>query len=330
MAIGLLAITDPGCAVSTRYRVRQYEKALLANGVQLQILAWPGRREEQEALLDLAGAADAVLFQRYLPHARLIGRFRRQARRLVYDFDDAVIFHESTRHKPRLKVERWWRFREMASACDAVTAGNAYLAGLAERYAGHRVFVLPTTVESARYQNEPGPAETGPVLGWIGGHWTLPYLERLRHPLERLSAEAAGLTVRVIADKLPDLGQTSVELIGWQAATEAWELKQLRAGLAPLPDDAWTRGKCGLRLLQYLAAGVPAVASPVGTQARIIEEGAALAASTEDDWLRSLRLLLHDAKAASALAARGRQVVREQFDASIWVDRLCAYWCGKP
>ena len=330
MAFRLLAITDPGCAVATRYRVTQFEPYLLQHQIQVETRTWPRIAAEQASLLSSVTSADAVLFQRFLPSRKWLGQIRQRARRLVYDFDDAIIYAESTRGRPRLLLQRWWRFRAMMRCCDAVAAGNSFLAELAQREAPlGRVCVVPTTLELERYDREPSPTESAPVVGWIGGRWTLPYLERLRRPLEQLSAEIAGLTIRVIADQAPDLGATRVELVPWAAETEVWELKRLRAGLAPLPDDAWTRGKCGLRLLQYLAAGIPAVASPVGTQAEIIQAGGALPASSDSEWGQALRRVLSERSLMADLTARGRQLVREQFSTSSWAERVRDLWCGK-
>jgi hypothetical protein len=263
MSFRLLAITHPGSAVSasTRYRVTAFEPYLHRHHIQVETRHWPRREAgeaERAALLDSIATADAVLLQRFLPTRAWLREIRARAQRLVYDFDDAVLFKESTRGRPHLRLPHWWRFRALMRCCDAVTAGNSYLAELALREAPHsRVGVLPTTLDLERYDREPAPETTGPVVGWIGGRWTLPYLAQLRRPLERLSTQIEGLTVRVIADQAPALGSARVELVPWAAATEVRELKRLRAGAAPLPDDAWTRGKCGLRLLQYLAAGIP-------------------------------------------------------------------------
>ncbi len=330
MAFRLLTITDPGCAVSVRYRVTQFEPYLHQHHVHVETRPWPRVAAEQANLLESVTSADAVLFQRFLPSGKWLRQIRQHARRLVYDFDDAIIYAESTRGRPRLLLQRWWRFRAMMRCCDAVTAGNSYLADLAQREAPlGRVCVVPTTLELERYDRDPSPTETAPVVGWIGGRWTLPYLERLRRPLEELSAEIAGLTIRMIADQAPDLGMTRVELVPWAAETEVRELKRLRAGIAPLPDDAWTRGKCGLRLLQYLATGIPAVASPVGTQAEIIQACAALPASSDAEWCQALRCVLSDEAQRATLTARGHQLVREQFSTSSWVERVRDFWCGK-
>lgn len=325
----LLAITDPGCAASTRYRVTQYEPFLNAEGVELQTVAWPRESAERRALLEVVSKTDAVVMQRILPRLPLLGQIRARARRLVYDFDDAVIYHESSRRTPGLKWRRWWRFRRMLRACDAVTAGNEYLAGLARRYAARdRVSVVPTTLNPEHYDAGPDATESGPILGWIGARSTLPYLEQLRAPLERLSEEIPALTVRVIADHLPDLGKTRVEFVPWDLATEVRELKKLRVGLAPLPDDAWTRGKCGFRLLQYLAARVPAVTSPVGTQSEIVAAGGALAASREADWIRLIHQALTDEGLRQWRVTRGRQLTEERFATKPWAVTVRKSWCG--
>ena len=330
MAFRLLTITESGCSISTRYRVAQFEPYLQRHAIEVETRPWPPSNKERATLLEAVASADGVLFQRMLPPRSWLGQIRRRAKRIVFDFDDAILYKESTRGNPRRFWGRWWRFRAMVRCCDAISAGNAYLAELTQREnpSGH-VCVVPTALDLEHYDREVPHQESGRVVGWIGGRWTLPYLTQLRRPLEKLSQEIPGLTVRVIADQKPDLGETRVELVSWKAATEVQELKRLRAGLAPLPDDAWTQGKCGLRLLQYLAAGIPAVASPVGTQAAMVEAGAALAASSDTDWVRAISRVLSEPATAAELVARGRQLVREQFSVEAWAERVRALWCGK-
>lgn len=328
MAFQLLALTDPGCPGSIHYRLEQYRTCFQQLRIDLRIEQWPGEQARQAMLLAEARNADAVLFQRFLPKARLIRRFRENSKRLIYDFDDAVIYTESSYRKPRLRPQRWLRFVVMVRSCDQVTAGNSYLADLARRWASRQVRVVPTTVEAERYDGEAPARDRPPVLGWIGGHWTAPYLERLRRPLEVLSKED-GLVVRVIADRPAALGSVPSQWVDWKRATEVHELKRLSIGLAPLPDDRWTRGKCGLRLLQYLAAGVPGIASPVGVQADLTGEGAALAAVQPIDWVTAVRRLLADQILAGAIIRRGRALARCGFSARRWGPEVARSWCGE-
>ena len=348
----LLAITDPGCPASTRDRVTQFKEYLEARDVQVQVLPWPGKPADNRAahseLLASVAQAEVVLFQRYLPDSATLRDIRRRAARLVYDFDDAGIYTESTRRRSRRKLLRGWRFRRMVDCCDAVTAGNEYLAALARRHAQPaRVHVLPTAVEPKRYEALPiggtgsahksntvgngsagaAGAVLGPTLGWLGSSSTMPYLERLRRPLEILSDEIPGLSVRVIADRQPDLGKTRVEWVRWSLDSEVEELKRLRVGLAPLPDDPWTRGKCNKRLLHYLAAEVPAVASPVGMQSQVTESGAALPARSDDEWVAALRRILSDPSLAATLTGRGSKLVRERFATPVLAESAYSIWC---
>jgi glycosyltransferase involved in cell wall biosynthesis len=325
----LLAITDPGCAASTRYRVTQFGNYFQQHGVQIQAVNFSREEKEIARLLELAAQADVVVFQRFLPRTSVLKKFRQRAKRLVFDFDDAVTHRESARGA-RVNLRRWWRFRQMVRGGDAVTAGNDYLSALAARHAdARRVFTVPTVVDLEKYEREPATADAALTLGWIGGRSTLPYLEKLREPLGKLSEEFPGLVVRAIADKMPELGKTRAELAPWSEATEARDLKKLSAGLAPLPDDAWTRGKCGLRLIQYLAAGIPAVAAPVGTQEKIIRLGAALPATSDVEWRDAIRKILAEKKFADELAAKGKQVVREHFSLAAWSPQLLKIWCGQ-
>jgi glycosyltransferase involved in cell wall biosynthesis len=329
MLTRLLALTDPGCAVSTRYRIQQFVPYLQAEGVFVEIREWPRPRSAQSALMDDISSADAVLFQRALPNPLQILQIRRRARRLVYDFDDAIIFVESTRCKPRRRLARWLSFHTMVRLADAVTAGNSYLANLVTgRGKRNPARIVPTTLELGRYTANCRTSPPLSVLGWIGGRWTLPYLEQIKDALEAAHARTPQLSIKIIADQASTFGKLPVELIPWSETTEVQSLKQLGIGLAPLPDDAWTRGKCALRLLQYLAAGVPAVASPVGTQADIIGDGAALAARTGPDWYDRINDLMAAPAMTASLVERGRCLVSEKFSTKTWFPHIRESWCG--
>ncbi|HEX2099966.1 MAG TPA: hypothetical protein VHF69_04860, partial [Candidatus Synoicihabitans sp.] len=265
----LLAITDSRCEPSTRYRVRQYLDGPWAEDLTVEIAPWPHERVEQLRLVATASTFQAVVLQRVLPERGILRRLQDHARRLVFDFDDAIVFRGSGRRR----WSRWWRFRGLARRCDAIIAGSDYLAGVARSLVpSAAAHVVPTTVDWSRYAPSPlreSESMTGPI-GWIGGHWTLPYLEPLHEPLRRLAREFSDFRLRVIADAVPAWKDVSIERVQWTEADEVGALHDLRVGLAPLPDDRWTRGKCGLRLLQYVAAGVPAIASPVGVQGTLV------------------------------------------------------------
>jgi glycosyltransferase involved in cell wall biosynthesis len=129
-----------------------------------------------------------------------------------------------------------------------------------------------------------------------------------------------------ISGRPPKLGRVQVRWSAWNAASEVAQLRQIQVGLAPLPNDRWSRGKCGLRLLQYLASGIPAVASPIGTQGEITAEGAALEATTAEQWIAGITRLLDDAPAARDYVSCGRRLIRERYSAEVWARKLAQIW----
>jgi len=331
----LLAITQGPYDASTRYRVEMFRPFLEAAGVTVDAVAWPVAEDERRAVVEAARRYDAVVVQRrllFLPH---VIRLRRAVRRLSFDFDDAVMLADSANGIPVPLLDKCWQFAAMVASCDAVTAGNAHLAGWAGAFADRRrIVVIPTTVDAPVRSHPRSDSSlilhpsSFPVLVWIGQRSTLPYLLSLERPLRALSRRFPGLTLRVIADAAPVIEGVRIELRPWSQATEYADLADATVGLAPLPDDPWTRGKCGLRLLQYLAAGVPAVASPVGTQREIIDAGAAMPARREPEWTEAVARLLADAALRASLIHRGSRLVAERFTAQTQADAVIRAWCG--
>jgi glycosyltransferase involved in cell wall biosynthesis len=314
----------------TRYRITQYQPFFFAQGCQLKTVVWPRERHAQKLVARSITANDVVVLQRRLPSAAIIRELASRAGRMVFDFDDAVIFSDSARRTPRLLLDRWLRFKKLVRCCHTVTAGNAYLADLASRHtARDHVVIVPTTLDLKKY---PVQFASGSVrlrlLGWIGCHSTLPYLYRLRNVLHRLAKTYPDLRLRVICDCPPDLPEIRTEWKPWNSETEVQDLSQVSVGLAPLPDDRWTRGKCGLRLLQYLACRVPSVASAVGTQRQIIESGGALPAATDEQWCTAIRSLLDDQHTAESCVEGGLSLVT-QFDLNRWGPVVQEAWCGR-
>lgn len=238
----------------------------------------------------------------------------------VVDFDDAW-FHHYDRHRHSLvrrllgdKLDRLMRGAAL------VTVGNGYLAERAERAGARRVAILPTVVDLDRYPHTVlEPAErAGPLrVGWIGSPTTARYLDLLAEPLARLTAE--GLIRPVLigagADALPDL---DADRTPWVEAEEVAALNGLDVGVMPLVDSPWERGKCGYKLIQYMACGKPVVASPVGVNRAIVEpEGAATAngffAGTPVEWEAALRALAVDAELGRRLGRAGRSKVERAY-----------------
>jgi glycosyltransferase involved in cell wall biosynthesis len=249
---------------------------------------------------------------------------RRHARRLLFDFDDALWLRDSQSSKGFESRRRQNRFRFIVRACDAVIGGNSFLAENAARCAGaRRCRVIPTCVDSAHYRlakhiAAPGNAE----LVWVGSASTLRGLERARPILEALGTEVSGLKLKLICDRFLTLQHLPVHPCSWSEATEATEIAAADIGLSWVPDDPWSRGKCGLKVLQYLAAGLPVVANPVGVQSEMVRHGeTGFLASTIDEWVQAVRALAYDSTLRRRMGAAGRRLVEANYQVECGGER---------
>lgn len=331
---------DPG----SRYRIHQYVPGLRAEGVEVAVSPLFGdgyveiaadRRPWRRAVRRLRaaavgygrraadvtarGACDLVVVERqlfpYLP-AWLERPVFGGRTPVALEFDDPIYltpFHGA-------------KLARLAAAARIVIVGNAELARFVASRA-REVAIVPTVVDVERYRPR-GDYRDGDrlVVGWVGLPWNLPALERLARPLARLAREVP-LELRIISTAAPRIPGVAIRLVPWSAADEPAMLAGLDVGVMPLPDDAWSRGKCGLKLLQYMAAGVPAVASPVGVNREIIADGdnGRLAAS-DDEWFGALRDLARSPSLRARLGASGRRSVEERYSLAGWVPRVAAIY----
>ncbi len=301
---------------SYRHRMRSLIDPLQAAGWQVRAEQFPSGRYglrtwERRALLRWADIT--VLHQIKLSsiEARLFAVF---SRRRVFDVDDAI-YVRKPRRLGDLPDESAWRKRKFAATCrwvDAVAAGNDVLAGVA-RASAKEIVVLPTSIDVACYEPSfAGPAEA-PTIAWIGSPENLIYLDMIRPALARLT-KRYPLKLRVICSDFPDWSDVHVERLPWSAATEAHSLAGAHIGVMPLTDDAWSRGKCAFKLLQYMAAALPCVASPVGANTEAVMDGInGFHATDVDQWERSLEKLIVSPDLRASFGAKGRQQVEQRY-----------------
>jgi glycosyltransferase involved in cell wall biosynthesis len=294
-----LALVEAADHVCYRYRVRAFEPALEAAGVRLRVEPLDSRPLGRLAQLRRAALHDVVLLQRKLLPGWQWAILRRGAKRLVFDFDDAILYRDSYDRRGPHCPRRAARFGRTVREADLVLAGNAFLAEQATRHGAspERVRVIPTCVDTARLR--PGPPRwggPGPGLVWIGSSSTFRGLEQRRPLLERLGREIPGLRLRLIGDRFARFDPLDVEWVRWSEATEADALATADVGISLIPDDLWSRGKCGLKVLQYLACGLPVVANPVGVHPEMVRDGVeGFLPTTPEGWLRAIRALADDA-----------------------------------
>jgi glycosyltransferase involved in cell wall biosynthesis len=234
----------------------------------------------------------------------------------VLDYDDAV-FHAYDQHPNRWVRQIYGRRldRLMASAT-LVIGGNSYLAQRARDAGAPWVEVLPTAIDLDHYplQTPAARAPDGlPRIVWIGSPSTVSYLNILHEPLQAL-ARQRRFVLRTIGAAAPEMSGVPMEHVAWTEDTETVGIGACDIGVMPLLDTAWERGKCGYKLIQYFACGLPAVASPVGVNPSIVHPGEnGFLAATADEWLQSLLKLLDDKPLRTRMGLAGRQRVEQSY-----------------
>jgi glycosyltransferase involved in cell wall biosynthesis len=201
-------------------------------------------------------------------------------------------------------------------------AGNSYLADYARQY-NENVTIVPTTIDTDKYLFESPPEKDGHLtIGWSGSFSTVQHLDTVREALQEL-AKRKAFRLRVIGTPNYELPGVDVESLPWRSETEISDLKPIDIGIMPLPDDRWSKGKCGLKALQYMALGIPTVCSPVGVNSVIIQDGEnGYIADGVDDWVAKLESLLQDGELRKRLGRAGREVVEREYSARSQAPRV--------
>jgi glycosyltransferase involved in cell wall biosynthesis len=319
----LVHSTDHVCC---RYRLEAFRPFLEAKGHSLTLRRRPRTPWEWLRLNQDLCDADLVILQRKLLNPWQLFLLRRAARRLCFDFDDAVFLRDSYAAKGLHSLGRRRRFVALIQASDLVVAGNDFLREQAQECAGGHVTVIPTCVDPGRYkpaQHERYGADA--ALVWIGSSSTLHGLERNRALLENLGQQWPGLRLKLICDATMALEHLQVVHRPWAEATEAAELAAADIGVSWVPDDQWSRGKCGLKVLQYMAAGLPVIANTVGVQASIVQHGeTGFLADRPAEWMSAVERLLHNPD----LRRRMGQAARRRVETHFSVEAGARAWLG--
>lgn len=242
--------------------------------------------------------------------------------RYVVDYDDAL-FHQYDRHRnPLVRSLLGGKIATVMKHADAVVAGNEYLADYARRAAASRVEVIPTVIDLERYP--PGlTKQDGPfTIGWIGQPSTARYLKTIAPALVEACRDGAA-RLRLIGSGPVELPGVDVELLPWSGESEVALMHTFDVGIMPLPDEPWARGKCGFKLIQYMACGLPVIASPVGVNSEIVEEGkSGFLASSPDEWQQALETLMADAGLRKRMGMHGRSRVEERYCLQVAAPKL--------
>ena len=252
-------------------------------------------------------------------------QYAKSAARFVFDFDDAIWLHNaqnvSAANRALSFLKNPNKIAQLCALADTVVVGNQYLADYARQFS-EDVRIIPTTLDTDRYMPQAvmNP-KTGPVvIGWSGSMTTVPHFHSLSPVLEKLKARyGKRIAFRVYGDQHYRNVALGVQGEPWNAASEIPTVSAFDVGIMPLPDDEWTRGKCGFKGLLYMSLGVPTVMARVGVNPEIVAHGQnGLLAQTPSEWFEALTTLIEDAELRRKLGTAGRQTVVARYSRKAW------------
>ena len=324
----IFAIVEGVDHVCTRYRLSAFQNALANAGFDLKLSPWPSSLWSRLKLIrSLAGKT--VIIQRKLIASSLVWLLRKTASKIVFDFDDAVFLRDSYSSKGIDDPGRLRRFRAICNASDAIVAGNGFLAHHARlASAKATIATIPTCVETNAYPlKQQHPANNTFDLVWIGSSSTLNSLKLIEPCLEAIGEAYPQVQLKIICDRFPVFKKLRTLECPWTAREEIQHISQADAGICHMPDDRWSEGKCGLKLLQYMAAGLPSIANPVGVHKEIIIHGkTGFLVDTKDQWLNALDTLLKNSELQREMGLNARwraeQSYSVQANQNAWIHLL--------
>ncbi len=231
----------------------------------------------------------------------------------VVDYDDAIFHQYDTHSNIFVRKLLGNKIDAVMRNAVAVTAGNKYLMARAEKAGARRVEYLPTVIDLERYSVNDNAKNPVFTIGWIGSPTTVKYLEMIRPVLSEWDKKNDARLVIIGADFFK-LDGVTVEYRQWSQESEVPGIQQFDVGIMPLPDNLWERGKCGYKLIQYMACGKPVIASPVGVNSKIVEHGInGFLAESKKEWMDALDVLYTNPKKRYEIGNAGRNKVEKEY-----------------
>lgn len=263
----------------------------------------------RKSILYEAAHSDVVVILRRTYSYPFFRLLRFAAKYLVFDYDDAV-FQKDQGQQSNSRERSF--IRSVASA-DQVWPGNNYLADRARPFA-RKILVLPTSLDIDKYNFSVDREQNFFDLVWIGSSATKEHLKSVLPALESAAGVIPALRLKIIADFTLQSDKLTIVPIRWSEKREAQELAAAHIGIAPLPDNLFTRGKCALKVIQYMAAGLPVISSPTGVNKEIVEHGVnGFLVAGEQEWLTAIERLVADDALRNSMGKAGRKRCFDNF-----------------
>jgi glycosyltransferase involved in cell wall biosynthesis len=307
-----------------RFRVEQYFPCLQAHGIEATWHPLRGSLKKKFLLYRGLPRFDVVIIQRRLLSPLEFYWIRRRSTKILFDLDDAVMYRSSSSHRPH-SFSRWLKFRWMVKGSDAVTVGNEFLKEEVLKVDRKKqIFLIPTSIDTGLYPEKKSLSESPEIiLGWIGTKGNLKYLKKLEPVFESLAKRFPNLQLKIVSNDFFDSSFIPVIKKPWRLEDENQDLISFDIGLMPLQDDLWSKGKCGLKIIQYLSVGVPVVCTPVGINGEIVKDGRnGFWATSPQEWVDRLATLISNPALRLKMGQEGIETVEKGYSLAVTSEKF--------
>ncbi|HSI25056.1 MAG TPA: glycosyltransferase [Methylotenera sp.] len=316
----ILFISKGETASSTRYRALQYFPFLKKNDWIASHSTISGGLRAITASLIAAHQADVVVLLRKTFPMPIFWLLRKLSKKLIFDFDDAIFCNTDGSNSDT----RMQRFKHTIKHCDYIFAGNGYLAAHAKQF-NTTVEIIPTSIDTGKYNLDCQKDTQALTLVWIGSSSTKKYLIDILPQLENAAHSVPSLQLNNISDFQLSSPTLKINNIPWHAETEAIELNKADIGIAPMLDNNWTKGKCALKVLQYMASGLPVISSHSGVNAEVIQDQATgYLVKENEDWPELIMVLQHKKSQLQQMGQQGKLFVNNEFSMPAVYQKILA------
>jgi len=339
----LFWVPYPKEGASNRYRVEQYLPYLDRNGIQYALhpfwntaaykILYKNRHFLKKAFFFLCGTTSRILDLIGISHYDIIFIHREAypigwaffetfvsiiKKPIVFDFDDAIFLPASSSQNNFIEMfKNPGKIVSIIQKSSHVIAGNKYLLDFALCH-NRSVSIIPTSLDTHRYFPNKKSSSNQIIIGWIGSVTTLDFLNKIKNVFINLSARFNNIQFKIVGGNFSIEGLDNVISKPWSLEEELGNLRSFDIGIMPMPDNEWTRGKCGFKAILCMSMGIPCVCSAVGMNNEIIDDGVnGFLAGNDDDWVEKLSLLINDNELRKRLGMMARKTVEEKYSLKV-------------
>lgn len=244
-------------------------------------------------------------------------------RPFIFDFDDALFLLSSSGQNNFIRrLKKPAKIAKIIRMSNRVITGNSYLADFALKF-NNDVQIIPTCVDTDKYYPESKKHSNKLIIGWIGSTTTINFLKMMDKVFAVLSKKFSNVTFKIVGGDFSLDGVPNIISKRWSLGEEVRDLRTFDIGIMPMPDNDWTKGKCGFKAILYMSMGIPCVCSPVGVNKEIISDGInGFLADTENDWIRKLSLLIENPGLRIKMGLAGRKLIEEKYSVKVNVSKF--------